>query len=403
MKQRVVVTGLGVVSPCGIGKDTFWNNLIAGKSGIKKITLFDTSDFNRHYGGEVSDFNPSEFLPKEIIKFTPRASQFAIAAAKLALKDAKIPLADIKNKETAVLIGTTMAEASAIDFSGEMFIRERWSDITKNLLLGVFAPSIPTNVGNSLKAKGSNLLIPNACAAGNYALGYGFDLIQKGEIDNAIVGGSDSLSRVAFQGFQRLYAMSLDKCSPFDNNRNGMILGEGAGILILESLERAVKRGANIYAEVLGYGLSCDAHHMTIPKKEGVEKAMRKALGNSHIWPKDVDYISAHGTGTKANDKNETEAIKAVFPGQNIAVSSIKSMLGHCMGAASSLEAIACCLAMQDGVLPPTINYQTPDPECDIDCVPNKARKQKINIALNNGFAFGGNNCCSVFGATNEQ
>ena len=401
MKKRVVVTGLGVVSPLGIGKDMFWSNLIQGVNGIKKITLFDTSSLNRHYGGQINDFNPCDFIPKEIVKFTPRASQFSIAAAKLALKDAKISLVDIKNKETAVLIGTTMAEPEAYDATSEMLINDKWDEITAKLLMNVFSVSMPRNIGHLLKTKKNNLLIPNACAAGNYAIGYGFDLIQKGEIDTAIVGGSDSLSRVAFQGFHRLYAMSPDKCSPFDKNRKGMMLGEGAGILILELLENAKKRDASIYAEVLGYGVSCDAHHMTIPKKEGVEKAMRKALKNSGAKSKDIDYISAHGTGTKANDKNEAEAIKDVFGNKRISVSSIKSMLGHCMGAASALEAISCCLSVKNNKIPPTMNYETLDPECDIDCVPNKARNQEINIALNNGFAFGGNNCCVVFGNAN--
>jgi 3-oxoacyl-[acyl-carrier-protein] synthase II len=396
MKKRVVITGLGVVSPLGIGKDIFWSNLIAGKSGITDVTLFDTSLFKRHRAGEVQGFDSLDYIPKEIIKFIPRASQFASVAVKLALKDANFRLTDIRTKNSALLIGTTMADARAYDFVSKIFIKEEWGNIFERLLMHTFSSSIPRNVGHFLKIKGTNVLIPTACAAANYSLAYGFDLIRKREVDVAIIGGSDSLSRIAFQGFHRLYAMSPDKCSPFDKNRKGMMLGEGSGVLILESLESAKKRGARIYAEVLGYGLSCDAHHMTIPKKEGVKKAMRKALKNSGIKPKDIDYISAHGTGTIANDKNETEAIKNVFNNKKVAVSSIKSMLGHCMGAASGLESIACCLAIKEGVLPPTINFETPDPECDVDCVPNKARNQEVNTVLNNGFAFGGNNCCVV-------
>jgi 3-oxoacyl-[acyl-carrier-protein] synthase II len=308
-----------------------------------------------------------------------------------------------KNKEVGIIMGTTMTESRTIEISGEMFLKEEWDEVTARLLLNVFSPSIPRNLGYFLKKKGTNLLIPNACAAGNYTIGYGFDLIKKGEIDLAIVGGAEALSKVAFQGFQRLYAMAQEICSPFDKNRQGMLLGEGAGILILEPLEKALERNSPIYAEVLGYGLSCDAYHMTIPNRVGVKKAMAKALRNSNVSIDDIGYINAHGTGTIQNDKEEVGAIKDLF-GENykkIPVSSIKSMLGHCMGAASASEAIACCLALKDGLIPPTINFKTPDPECDIDCVPNEARKVRLNTVLNNGFAFGGNNCCVVFNRMN--
>ena len=397
MSRRVVVTGLGVVSSIGIGKDKFWDNLIKGTSGISEVTLFDTSEFKRHNAGEIKNFKPTDFIPSEMVKFLGRASQFAIAAAKLALKDAKLPEAKIKNKKGAVIIGTTMTEARVYDFSSKMFIGEGWESITNKLMLNIFSSSIPRNIGYLLKMRGYNLLIPSACAAANYAIGYCFDLIKRGDIDFAIVGGVDALSRVAFQGFQRLYAMAPEKCSPFDKNRQGMMLGEGAGIMVLESLDSASKRDAPIYSEVLGYGLSCDAHHMTIPKKEGVLKAIKKAIKNTNISIDDVGYVSAHGTGTQANDRAESGAINEVFKDRKVPVSSIKSMLGHCMGAASGLEAITCCLAIRNGMMPPTMNFETSDPECNIDCIPNKARKANLSIAINNGFAFGGNNCCVVF------
>lgn len=398
MQKEVVVTGLGAVSSIGIGKEEFWSNLLKGKSGISDVTLFDTSKFKRHRAGEIKNFNSSDFIPAGLAKFIGRASQFAIAATKLGLEDANLPLTDIQTQKLAIIIGTTMAESSVIDFSGEMFIKEEWEKITKQLLVNTFSPSIARSIGYFLKAKGENLLIPNACAAGNYAIGYGFDLIRKGEIEFAIVGGAESLSRVAFQGFQRLYAMSPEVCSPFDKNRQGMLLGEGAGILILESLERAVKRNAPIYAKVLEYGLSCDAYNMTIPSRIGIKKAMAKAIRNADISPDDIGYISAHGTGTIQNDKEESGAIKEIFGNGKVAVSSIKSMLGHTMGAASALEALTCCLALKEDIVPPTINFKTPDPQCDIDCVPNEARQIKLNTVLNNGFAFGGNNCCVVLG-----
>lgn len=399
MSGRVFVTGLGVVSSIGTGKDSFWSNLIKGKSGISKIDLFDTAKFNRHLGGQIKDFNARVYIPKGMIQFIGRASCFAIAAAKLALKDADLSLTSLKDNRTGILIGTTMAEASILDFSVDMLLNEEWGKITNKLLLNVFSASIPRNIGYFLGVKGPmNILIPNACAAGNYAIGYAYDLIKNGVLDMAIAGGAEALSRVAFQGFQRLYAMSPDRCTPFDKERKGMLLGEGSGILILESEESAGKRKASVYAQIRGYGLSCDAYHMTAPKREGITKAIKKTIANSGLSAGEIDYVNAHGTGTTQNDKEESAAIKAVFGERKIPVSSIKSMLGHTMGAASAIEAIACCLALKDDILPPTINFKTPDPDCDIDCVPNQPRKAALRNVLNNAFAFGGNNCCVVFG-----
>jgi 3-oxoacyl-[acyl-carrier-protein] synthase II len=402
MNKRVAVTGVGVVTSIGIGKDEFWKNLISGKSGITKVTLFDTSKFKRHNAGEIKNFNPADFLPKPVANFLGRASQFAIASVKLALQDAHLNPSTIREKDLAVIIGTTMAESSVIDFSGEKFIRDQWEQISAQLLINTFSPSIARNIGCFFEFKGQNALLPNACGAGNYAIGYGYDLLQKGETDIAIVGGAEALSRVAFQGFQRLYAMAPEICSPFDKNRQGMLLGEGAGILILESLEDALARKAPVYALVDGYGLSCDAFNMTIPNRIGIRKAMHKAIANSAASIDEIDYISAHGTGTVQNDKEESGAIKELFGAEKVAVSSIKSMLGHTMGAASALEAIACCLALKEQILPPTINFKTPDPDCDVDCVPNQARKLPLKKVLNNGFAFGGNNCCVVFSKYNK-
>jgi len=395
MKRRVVITGLGVVSPIGIGKEEFWKNLIKGKSGVGKITLFGTSKFKRHYAAEVKNFNPSQFIDKRKLKFLGRSSQLSIVATILALKDANINSKDVNG----VLMGNTMAEHQQV----EVLLKEWFKGnkkIEKNRVLLSPASSLSANTAQSLKIKGLNMLIPTACSAGNYTISYGFDLIKKGDADCIIVGGADALSFIAFSGFQRLYAMAPKVCQPFDKNRKGMILGEGAGVLVLESLEKALKRKTKIYAEVLGYGLSCDAYHMTIPHYRGIEKAIKKALDSANVSIEDIDYICAHGTGTIQNDKAECKAIKNVFGRRykKIPVSSIKSMIGHCMGAASSIEAVACCLAIENGVIPPTINFQTPDPECDIDCVPNKTRKANLKIVLNNGFAFGGDNCCVVLG-----
>jgi len=259
-----------------------------------------------------------------------------------------------------------------------------------------FVNNIPVNIALEFKFNGRNRIFTTACAAGNYAISYGFDLLRLGDCDFVVAGGADSFSRIAFTGFDKVNAIAPEKCQPFDKNRKGMIPGEGAGILILETLKSAQKRSAHIYAEVLGCGLSCDAFHMTQPLVEGIAECMENALFVSSVKKKDVDYICAHGTGTIHNDKAECGAINKVFDHRRIPVNSCKSMLGHTMGAASAIEAIACCLAVKNDIIPPTINFETPDPECDIDCVPNKAREQKVNIALNNGFAFGGNHACLV-------
>ncbi|MEW6408780.1 MAG: beta-ketoacyl-[acyl-carrier-protein] synthase family protein [Nitrospirota bacterium] len=395
--RRIVVTGLGVVSSVGIGKDEFWKAIINGKSGISKVTSFDTREFRCHYGGEIKNFIPEEFISKRKVQFLGRTSQLAIASTSLALEDARLSSRNINKKRAGVFIGTTMGERP-LEESIDAWIKEGADKINKTKILQSSPNNLSANIANYFKLQGPNYLIPTACAAGNYAIGYGFDLIRMGDLDYAIVGGADSFSKLAFSGFHRLYAMAPEKCQPFDKNRKGMMVGEGAGILVLESLESALKRKSNIYAEILGYGLSCDAYHMTASQLEGIEKVIRKALKEADIQKEEVDYINAHGTGTPGNDKTECAAIKNVFKEQykTIPVSSIKSMLGHTMGAASAIEALACCLTVKEDIIPPTINFETPDPKCDIDCVPNKAKVKKVNIALNNGFAFGGNNSCLV-------
>jgi len=397
-KRRVVITGLGVISSIGIGKDEFWSNLVKGKSGISRIESFDTSNLPNNYGGEVKEFNAEKFINKHKINLLGRSSQLAIAATKLAISDAGIKKGYFDISNVGTCIGTTMGENQILNIlnrdwliKGLALVREKFlSEYPNNI--------IASNLGIEFGLKDSNLMFPTACAAGNYSIGYSLDLIKNSGVNCMIAGGVDSISIVAFVGFSRLYAMAPEKCQPFDKNRKGMMLGEGSAILVLESLESALKRKANIYAEVLGYGLSCDAHHMTQPNEEGVSKCMIKAMDEAGIGIDDVDYISAHGTGTPQNDKTEAAAIKEVFGKRykKIPVSSIKSMLGHTMGAAAAIEAVACCLSLKDGILPPTINYETPDPECDIDCIPNKARKQKVDIVLNNSCAFGGNNACLV-------
>jgi 3-oxoacyl-[acyl-carrier-protein] synthase II len=299
-----------------------------------------------------------------------------------------------------VSIGTTMGEAQVLENIDKTWIEQGEESITHFLIPQYPSSNLSANVAFEFGFAGPNVVIPTACAAGNYAIGYAYNMLQAGHADVMIAGGSDPLSKIAFTGFNRLFAMAPEKCQPFDKNRKGMMLGEGAGIIILELLEDALERNATCYAEILGYGLSCDAHHMTIPHADGIERVIRNALDNAHIQPEDVDYICAHGTGTGSNDKIESFVIKKIFGNrtQKIPINSIKSMLGHTMGAASALEAISCVLTIKNDIIPPTINYETPDPECDVDCVPNIARRHKVNIALNNSFAFGGNNACLVLG-----
>lgn len=400
-RVRVVVTGLGVVSSVGIGWQPFWRSLCEGCSGIGEIRSFDTSDFPVHRGGEVQNFTPKQITDPRMLRRMNRASQFAVTSARMALEDASLDRGSIPDARIGVVIGTTMAEAQAIEAIDTSWVAGGVRAVASRLISQYPGNVIGAHVGSAIDSKGPNIVITTACSAGNYAIARAYDLMQLDRIDVAFAGGSDAFSRIAFMGFNRLYAMAPERCQPFDKNRSGMMLGEGSGILLLEKLEHATARGAQIYAEILGYGMSCDANHMTIPHVEGIKNVIMNALHSTNLSETDVDYISAHGTGTPANDRTESSAIRTVFGSlaDRLPVSSIKSMLGHTMGAASALEAIACILAIHDQRVPPTINYETPDPECPIDCVPNVARHHRVRVALNNSFAFGGNNACLVLGA----
>ena len=396
MQNRVVITGLGVISSIGIGWKEFWDSLQQGKSGITPISSIDTSNHFTHLGGEIKNFKPEEFIEKGRASFLSRATQLAFAAAKLAVADAKLNVS--KNNNICVCLGTTNGPTQAIEHINDLIALHNEKEINSQSICKIPTNSAPAFLSTELRLCNSNFIISTACAAGNYAIGYGYDQIVLGKTDIALVGGSDPFIRFAFTGFNQVSAVAPEKCQPFDKNRKGMQVAEGAGILVLESLENALKRNAHIYAEVIGYGLSCDAYHMTTSTVEGIATCMKKAIKEAGITINDVDYISAHGTGTPTNDKNECAAIKAVFGSRykSIPVSSIKSMLGHTMGAASAIETITCALVVKNDIIPPTINFETPDPECDIDCVPNQARRHDVNIALNNSYAFGGNNASLV-------
>lgn len=396
-RQRVVISGLGVVSSVGIGKNDFWKNIIAGVSGISKISSFDVSSYDRCYGGEVKNFDFS--LYSKGIKnaaYIGRSSQMAIVASKLALEDA-FPVSKKYLKENFVVcVGTTTGEIRQLE---EFNIQIERSFKNSNRFIPYYsANTLSSNVSNALNLSGMNCVFGTACSSGNYAIGYAYDLIRSGKYNYALAGGADAFSRSIFAGFCRLIAVAPERCQPFDKNRKGMIPAEGAGMLCLESLESAENRNAKIYAEILGYGLSCDAEHMTAPNPSSISIAIKKAIRDSQIKIDEVDYISAHGTGTRENDRAECAALENIF-GKSLkgkSVSSIKSMLGHTMGAASALEAIVCAMVVDNNIIPPTINFEMSDPECDIDCVPNEARNKIVKIVLNNAFAFGGNNSCLV-------
>jgi 3-oxoacyl-[acyl-carrier-protein] synthase II len=369
--------------------------MIQGKSGIRTITSFDTSQFANHKGGEIKDFDPSGYVRKESIGRVGRASQFAIAATKMGLAEAKIAPSETDQDRIGVSMGATVGEGQVMRTINTEWVSRGRNNVPKDLFFQYPSWSITANVAVEFGFNGPNLMVPTACAAGNYAIGRACDLIKAGRADIMVAGGSDALSFVAFAGFNKLLSMAPEMVQPFDKNRKGMMIGEGAAVLILESYPHALKRGANIIAEIIGYGFGCDAYHMVTPHPDGkgAITAIHSALKMAGISYEHVDYINAHGTGTTANDLAETIAIKRAFKekAHKIPVSSIKSMIAHTMGAASAIEAAACCLAVQHDLIPPTINYHEPDPECDLDYVPNAARAAKVNIAMSNAFAFGGN------------
>jgi 3-oxoacyl-[acyl-carrier-protein] synthase II len=400
--RRVVITGIGVISPVGIGKSTFWEALLAGKSGIGPVTAFDSTNFAAHIGAEVRDFDAKCYIKKQQPDRKGRATQMAVGATRLAIADSRLDLDSIPRRRIGVSMGTTSGEPLFIEHyndarkqGGDAAVEAEWMKLYP-------CHVIPTHVAIEFDLHGPSLMIPTACAAGNYAIGYGFDLIRTGRADLMLAGGSDAFSRIPYMGFARLGAIAPERCQPFDKNRKGMVPGEGSGMLVLEPLDAALARGATIYAEVLGYGVSCDAHHMTAahPQADGAIRAMSAAMKDSGVAIADIDYISAHGTGTPTNDRIESLAVRTLFAeyATKIPMSSIKSMLGHTMGAASAIEAAACALALDTGWIPPTINHEEPDPDCGLDIVPNEARLTNPQVVLNNAYAFGGNNASLCLG-----
>ena len=398
-RERVVVTGIGVVTSVGIGVEAFWSAILDGTCGIGPVESFDTARYAVHIGGEVKGFEPRGFIQRLSPTGMARASQLAIAAARLALTDASLDPATLDPRTSGVAMGTTSGEPSLIEQFNDMDMAGTREAIGPEFIQQYPSHVIAAHVASELGFAGPNVVIPTACAAGNYALAHASDNIRHGEAEVMLAGGSDAFSRITYTGFSRLGAIAPERCQPFDKNRKGMVPGEGAAVLVLERRDRAIARGATIYAELVGYGLTCDANHMTAPQGDGAARAMQQAMADAGIQPDEVGYVSAHGTGTAINDRVETAALKQAFgeAAFRVPMSSIKSMLGHTMGAASAIEAAACALAVRDDRIPPTINYETPDPACDLDYVPNVARSTPVELAMNNAYAFGGNNASVIF------
>ncbi|MBI5344576.1 MAG: beta-ketoacyl-ACP synthase II [Deltaproteobacteria bacterium] len=406
--RRVAITGVGIVSPLGTGIEKSWKGAVEGRSGIREITCFDTKDFPVRIAGEVTDFDPAAAIEKKEIKKMDAFIQYAVAAATEAFTDSGFKVTGENAERVGVYIGAGIGGLPAI---------EHWHDVLRekgpDRITPFFIPMVIINLASGqvsikLGAKGPNSCAVTACATGTHSIGDAFRLIQSDAADVMVAGGTEStITPLCIAGFNAMKALSNrngapGKASrPFDRDRDGFVIGEGAGVLVLEEMGSALKRGAKIYAELAGYGLNSDAYHMTTPSPdgEGAARCMALALKDARLNPQDVGYINAHGTSTYYNDLYETKAIKKVFGGHagRIAVSSTKSMTGHLLGAAGGVEAVFTSLSVRDGVLPPTINYDTPDPECDLDYVPNIAREAEVSAALSNSFGFGGTNAVLAF------
>jgi 3-oxoacyl-[acyl-carrier-protein] synthase II len=400
MSPRVVITGIGPVTPVGTGREALSQALREGRCGIGPVESFDTGKYKVHRGAEVKGFRADDFVRRLDAGQLARASQFAVAAARLALADAGVDPDGLEPARVGVALGTTSGEPQLVERFNDHQVRGQLGRFGDGLVRQYPCHVLAASAARELGLGGPNVVLPAACAAGNFALAHACDLLRAGRADLMLAGGADAFSRITFTGFARLGAVAPDLCRPFDRNRKGMIPGEGAAVLVLERLDDATRRGARVYAEVAGHGLSCDAFHMTgmHPEVSGACRAMEQALRRAGLRPEQVSYISAHGTGTPTNDRLETLAVKKVFGERaaRIPISSVKAMLGHTMGAASAIEAAVCALAVAGNWIPPTIHLDDPDPECDLDYVPNRARPHRVDVALNNAYGFGGNNSSLV-------
>ena len=407
MKKRVVITGLGCVTPVGTGKDDFWVNIKSGVSGIDKITRFDYTNYQTQIAGEVKDFTPEYYISKKELKKMDRFTQFAMVASKLAVADSELDLNNIDVNRMGTVIGTGIGGVETIEAQHKNLLEKgnrRVSPFFIPMMIGNMAAG---QVAIEFGAKGPSTNICTACASGTNSVGDAFKIIQRGDADIMIAGGTEAaVAEFAVAGFCNMKAMSTNNDNPqkasrpFDKDRDGFVMGEGCGILILEELESAIKRNAKIYAEIVGYGMTSDAYHITTPAEngEGAARSMQMAINDAGIEPEKIDYINAHGTSTYYNDLYETMAIKSVFGenAKNVSISSTKSMTGHLLGASGAIEAIVCALAIKNNFVPPTINLENPGEGMDLDYTPNKGKERTINYALSNSLGFGGHNATIV-------
>lgn len=407
-KRRVVVTGLGLVTPLGIGVKASWEAMLDGRSGIGIINTFDSSDLPVHIAGEVKGFDPSVYIDLKEIKKMDRFIHFALAASIMAVKDSGIKITENNAEKVGVIIGSGMGGLPAIEHYHKTYLEKGYRRITPFFIPMLIINLAAGQVSIKFGAKGPNSAVATACATGSHAIGDAFRIIQRGDADAMIAGGAESvITPMAIGGFAVMKALSTrndepEKASrPFDRDRDGFVMGEGAGIVMLESLDSAKSRNAKIYAEVIGYGMTSDAYHITTPSPggEGAARCMKSALKDADASPESVDYINAHGTSTKYGDELETAAIKKVFRehAYRLCVSSTKSMIGHLLGAAGGVEAVVSILSVHHNIVPPTINLDIPDSECDLDYVPHKPANRTVNYALSNSFGFGGTNACLLF------
>lgn len=405
--RRVVITGLGAVTPLGNSAEVLWKACVAGCSGVGRIQAFDPSEYTTQIAAEVKNFDPTQFMEKKDARRMDRFVHFAIAAARMALDDSGLQITPDNAERVGTYIGSGIGGLSIIEEQHSTLMEKGPSRISPFLIPGIICGMGAGMAAIALGAKGPSSCVTTACAVGNNNIGDAFCVIQRGDADAMITGGAEAgITPLGIAGFCAARTMSTrndapERASrPFENGRDGFVMGEGSGVLILESLESALARGACIYGEMVGYGATTDAYHITspAPEHEGAARSMRMALAQAGLKPEDVSYINAHGTSTELNDKNETVAIKNVFGDHayKLPVSSTKSMTGHCIGAAGAVEAVICAMAIRDGIVPPTINYETPDPSCDLDYVPNEARKVDIDVVMSNAFGFGGHNATLV-------
>jgi len=403
MKRRVVVTGLGVISAIGCAKEEFWDNLIKGKSGVGPLTRFDAAQYDSRIAGEVKNFVPHPFISSKDLRRMEKFVQFGVTAAKNAIDDADLDVSKEDPYKIGVIVGSGIGSLRIIEEQHSVILEKGPSRISPFLIPMLIVNMASGHISIMTGIKGPNLCTTTACASGSHAIGDAMRMIQYGDADVMIAGGAEScITTLGVGGFCALKALSTrnnepERASrPFDKDRDGFVMAEGCGIVVLEELKHAKKRNAKIYGEIVGYGMTGDAYHMTAPdpKGEGAARCMINALKDGNLKPEDISYINAHGTSTTLNDKIETLAIKKVFGSfaKKVPISSTKSMMGHQLGAAGAVEFVICCLSIERSIIPPTINYENPDPDCDLDYVPNKARKTKVNICLSNSLGFGGHN-----------